>query len=117
LGTGKLKCTACDACAKACPTRCIALVGAGKGKDRHPVEFVIDHNLCMYCNLCVEACPFDAITMWTGNFEIGAFNRMGLVFDQTALSADRFYPTPDTPALIPAAAAPAPAVAAPAAGK
>jgi formate hydrogenlyase subunit 6/NADH:ubiquinone oxidoreductase subunit I len=71
----------------------------------------------MYCNLCVEACPFDAITMWTGNFEIGAFNRMGLVFDQTALSADRFYPTPDTPALIPAAAAPAPAVAAPAAGK
>ena len=117
LGTGKLKCTACDACAKACPTRCIALVGAGKGKERHPVEFVIDHNLCMYCNLCVEACPFDAITMWTGNFEIGAFNRMGLVFDQTALSADRFYPTPDTPALIPAAAAPAPAVAAPAAGK
>jgi formate hydrogenlyase subunit 6/NADH:ubiquinone oxidoreductase subunit I len=75
-------------------------VGAGKGKDRHPVEFVIDHNLCMYCNLCVEWCPFDAISMWTGNFEIGAFNRTGLVFDQTALHADRFYPTPETPVLI-----------------
>ena len=112
LGTGKLKCTACDACAKICPTRCIAIVGAGKGKDRHPVEFVINHNLCMYCNLCVEWCPFDAISMWTGNFEIGAFNRTGLVFDQTALHADRFYPTPETPVLIestPAKDTPAPA--------
>ena len=108
LETGKLKCTSCDACAKICPTRCITIVGAGKGKERHPVEFVIDHNLCMYCNLCVEACPFDAITMWTGNFELGAFNRMGLVFDQTALHADRFFPTPDTPALV-KKAEPAPA--------
>ena len=112
LATGKLKCTACDACAKICPTRCIAIVGAGKGKERHPIEFVIDHNLCMYCNLCVEACPFDAITMWTGNFEIGAFNRTGLVFDQTALHAERFYPTPDTPALVEAVPAAEPAVAA-----
>jgi len=103
LATGKLKCTACDACAKICPTRCITILGAGKGKERHPVEFVIDHNLCMYCNLCVEVCPFDAITMWTGDFEIGAFNRLGLVFDQTALHADRFYPTPETPQLIEAA--------------
>jgi hypothetical protein len=55
--------------------------------------------------------------MWTGNFEIGAFNRMGLVFDQTALHADRFYPTPDTPALIPAAAVPKEVAAAPAASK
>jgi formate hydrogenlyase subunit 6/NADH:ubiquinone oxidoreductase subunit I len=100
LETGKLKCTACDACAKICPTRCISIVGAGKGKEKHPVEFVIDHNLCMYCNLCVEYCPFDAITMWTGNFETGAFNRTGLVFDQVALTADRFYPTPETPALV-----------------
>ena len=100
LATNTLKCTACDACAKICPTRCITIIGAGKGKERHPVEFVIDHNLCMYCNLCVEACPFDAITMWTGKFEIGAFNRMGLVFDQTALHADKFYPSPETPELV-----------------
>jgi NADH-quinone oxidoreductase subunit I len=98
LVSGKLKCTACDACAKICPTRCITMVGAGKGKERHPTEFVIDHNLCMYCNLCVEVCPFDAITMWTGNFEIGAFHRTGLVFDQAALHAGKFYPSPTTPA-------------------
>jgi hypothetical protein len=53
----------------------------------------------------VEACPFDAITMWTGNYEIGAFNRLGLVYDMPTLHADHFYPTPDTPAL---AAKPAP---------
>jgi len=109
LDTGKLKCTACDACAKACPTRCITIVGAGKGKERHPVEFVIDHNLCMYCNLCVEACLFDAITMWTGNYVECAFNPAGLVFDLTALQADRFFPTPETPTQEPVvAAAPAP---------
>ena len=112
LASGKLKCTACDACAKICPTRCITIVGAGRGKERHPVEFVIDHNLCMYCNLCVEVCPFDAITMWTGNFEIGAFNRRGLLFDQTALHAEKFYPTPETPELV---EAPAPAAKEPAA--
>jgi len=95
--TGALKCTACDSCARACPTRCITIVGAGKGKERHPVEFVIDHTLCMYCNLCVEACPFDAITMWTDTYEIGAFSRMGLLFGKAALTADRFYPSPDTP--------------------
>jgi NADH-quinone oxidoreductase subunit I len=116
LGTGKLKCTACDACAKICPTRCISIVGAGRGKERHPVEFVIDHNLCMYCNLCVEYCPFDAITMWTGNFEIGAFNRTGLVFDQSALSADRFVPTPTTPVL-PEPTSAAPKIEAPAAAQ
>lgn len=109
LDTGRLKCTACDACAKICPTRCITIVGAGKGKERHPVEFVIDHNLCMYCNLCVEACPFDAITMWTGQYETGAFNRMGLVYDQAALTADRFFPSPDTPALAAPSAAAEPA--------
>ena len=37
LATGKLKCTSCDACAKVCPTRCITIIGAGKGKERHPV--------------------------------------------------------------------------------
>lgn len=107
LETGKLKCPACDACAKICPTRCITIVGTGKGKERHPIEFVIDHNLCMYCNLCVEYCPFDAISMWTGNYETGAFSRLGLVYDQAALHADRFYPTPETPALPPKPEAPA----------
>ena len=96
-GTGRLKCTACDACARICPTRCIELTGAGKGKDRRADTFFIDHNLCMYCNLCVEVCPFDAITMWTRIGELSAYTRSGLVYDQPTMTADRFYPTPMTP--------------------
>ncbi len=101
LETGKLKCTACDQCARICPARCIHIVGEGKGKERYPKAFEIDHNLCMYCNLCVEVCPFDAITMWTGNYEFGGYSRTDLVFDLKALTADRFYPTPMTPELVP----------------
>ncbi len=97
LETGKLKCTACNACAKICPTRCIEIVGAGKGKDRYPEEFWIDHNLCMYCNLCVEVCPFDAITMWTGDFELSGYHRRDLILDKSLMVAHGFYPTPMTP--------------------
>jgi len=104
LNTGKLKCTACDACAKICPTRCIEIEAAGKGKNRYPEKFWIDHNLCMYCNLCVEVCPFDAITMWTGQYEFGAFQRTGLVIDKEEMTATGFYPTPMTPEAAPAGA-------------
>lgn len=102
--TGTLKCTACDACARICPTRCIELTGTGKGKSRRPATFTIDHNLCMYCNLCVEVCPFDAITMWTRIGELSAATRSGLVYDLETMTADRFYPTPTTPERQPAAA-------------
>ncbi len=102
--TGQLKCTACEACARICPARCIELTGTGKGKNRHPSAFQIDHNLCMYCNLCVEVCPFDAITMWTRIGELSAPVRSGLVFDIKALTAERFYPSPMTPEKPPAPA-------------
>lgn len=66
--TGRTKCTACMACAKVCPDKCIHIVGEGKGKERQPVAFHIDLGLCMFCWMCVEACPFDALTM-TGDYE------------------------------------------------
>ena len=95
--TGQLKCVACNLCAVICPTRCIELTGACKGKERRADTFFIDHNLCMYCNLCVEVCPFDAITMWTRIDELSAYTRSGLVYDQPTMTADRFYPSPMTP--------------------
>lgn len=97
LDSNKLKCTACDMCARICPTNCIHLEGEGKGKERRPKWFVIDHNLCMYCNLCVEVCPFDAISMWTGMYELGGFSRTNLVYDIETMRADQFYPTIMTP--------------------
>jgi NADH-quinone oxidoreductase subunit I len=61
--TGELNCTACLQCQRICPDNCIKVTGEGKGKERHPVQFIIDMSKCMYCGLCTEACPFNAITM------------------------------------------------------
>lgn len=60
---GRLRCTACMSCVRACPDGCIHVEGEGKGKDRVAVRFTIDVGLCMFCHLCVEACPFEALTM------------------------------------------------------
>ncbi len=111
LDSKDLQCTACDMCARICPTNCIFLGGEGKGKARRPTYFIIDHNLCMYCNLCVEVCPFDAISMWTGKYELGGFTRTNLVYDMETLHADGFYPTIMSPRPPAGAAVNAPAAA------
>ncbi len=52
-------CTACSACARACPIDVI-LVETKKhpsGKGRLLTRFDIDISKCMYCGLCTEACP------------------------------------------------------------
>jgi formate hydrogenlyase subunit 6/NADH:ubiquinone oxidoreductase subunit I len=64
----------------------------------------------MYCNLCVEVCPFDAISMYTGMYELGGFSRTNLVYDMETMHADGFYPTIITPRA-PAGEAKAPATA------
>lgn len=83
VDNGELRCTACGACALACPVDVIKIEQhpnpAGKGKvlDR----FDIDMAGCIECALCVEACPFRAITM-APDFEMATFERtQGLVFD------------------------------------
>src|SRR5436190_19483624 len=138
MDTGELRCTACGACALACPVDVIKIEQhpspiKGKILDR----FDIDMAGCIECALCVEACPFRAITM-APDFEMAAtYDRaFDLVYDMYEL---RIPGTPEidegmehiqgvkrglkgqaTPAAAarPAAAAPAaarPAVAAPAA--
>ncbi len=83
VSTGDLRCTACGACALACPVDVIKIEQhpspAGKGKvlDR----FDLDMAGCIECALCVEACPFRAITM-APDFELAAYDRtQELVFD------------------------------------
>jgi NADH-quinone oxidoreductase subunit I len=87
VDTGDLRCTACGACALACPVDVIKIeqhpspTGKGKILDR----FDIDMAGCIECALCVEACPFRAITM-APDFEMAAFSReTELVFDMYEL--------------------------------
>jgi NADH-quinone oxidoreductase subunit I len=62
---GRLKCTACGACQRACPTLAIPSIEGDekKGKERRAVAYVWEAARCLFCNLCVEACPFDAIRL------------------------------------------------------
>src|ERR1700730_4416572 len=87
VDTGDLRCTACGACALACPVDVIKIEQhpspiKGKILDR----FDIDMAGCIECALCVEACPFRAITM-APDFELAAtFDRANdLVFDMYEL--------------------------------
>src|SRR5438067_3488222 len=86
MDTGELRCTACGACALACPVDVIKIEQhpspiKGKVLDR----FDIDMAGCIECALCVEACPFRAITM-APDFEMTAFERTtDLVFDMYEL--------------------------------
>ena len=79
VDTGDLRCTACGACALACPVDVIKIEQhpspvEGKILDR----FDIDMAGCIECALCVEACPFRAITM-APDFEMAAtYDRAGL---------------------------------------
>src|SRR5919201_4665050 len=95
--TGELRCTACGACALACPVDVIKIeqhpspTGKGKILDR----FDIDMAGCIECALCVEACPFRAITM-APDFEMAAYERTtDLVFDMYQL---RIAGTPEVDA-------------------
>jgi NADH-quinone oxidoreductase chain I len=83
VDSGELRCTACGACALACPVDVIKIEQhpspiKGKVLDR----FDIDMGGCIECALCVEACPFRAITM-APDFEMtSTFERTtDLVFD------------------------------------
>ena len=67
------KCTACGACAKACPRNIIELRNKNKldrrvyvscvNKDKGPVAKKACAAACIGCGKCVKACPFEAITL------------------------------------------------------
>ncbi len=87
IDTGELRCTACGACALACPVDVIKIEQhpspiKGKILDR----FDIDMAGCIECALCVEACPFRAITM-APDFEMAStYDRaFDLVYDMYEL--------------------------------
>lgn len=110
--TGKPNCTACNLCAKACPSDCIELDGikpAGE-KTKTVTSYQLDYTLCSLCSLCVEACPFDAI-QHSPRYNLASldnrWNDMNLVerYKQQVTRAGKTPYDPYAPA--PAAAAPA----------
>jgi len=79
--TGKVKCTGCQACARACPLGVISMeVAKGEDGKRYPVAWRLDFGRCMVCNLCVEACPFDALVM-SPEYEFAEYRPEDLVYD------------------------------------
>lgn len=67
------KCTACGACAKACPKKLIELRAKGPrgmrvfvscvNRDKGPVAKKACASACIGCGLCVKTCQHDAITL------------------------------------------------------
>lgn len=85
-------CTGCLACARICPTECIAVTMKDNARFKEgtsPRRKIVDHYEldianCIVCGLCVEVCNFDAIVM-TDVHEKGAPARRRLVIDIESL--------------------------------
>jgi NADH-quinone oxidoreductase subunit I/NAD(P)H-quinone oxidoreductase subunit I len=75
-------CTGCQACERACPINCIAIVlekDPANPKQRLVTQFDIDEAKCMYCGLCVEPCPTGSI-QHTREFEASSRDIRTLTF-------------------------------------
>lgn len=105
---GQHKCTACMACAKACPDYIIDLdTTTDEERNKTINHWRYEMGACMMCGLCVEACPFDAICMGK-DYELAKFDPADLTVD---LLSDTPAAKPKKKAAeTPAAAAPKPAV-------
>ena len=92
---GRIWCTSCGICAKACPPQCIWIVRGtdpetGRPKPE-PEAFYIDIDICMNCGSCAEFCPFDAIKM-DHNYEIADYDRTRAhILDMERLSREIRY--------------------------
>lgn len=78
---GNHKCTACMACAKACPDYIIDLQATtAEDRSKHIDRWHYELGACMMCGLCVEACPFDAIEMGH-DYELARYDADELAID------------------------------------
>ncbi len=79
--TGKLNCTGCLLCMKACPSAAIQIeVFKDENKKRHLRGFNLNYNVCCFCGLCEESCNFAAIKLAT-KFEFPAWDKEVLQWD------------------------------------
>jgi len=83
--TGKLNCTACLLCMRACPSGAIRIdAPRDEKKKRQLKSFTVDNGLCCFCGLCEEACNFAAIKM-TPKYEFSTINKDDLFWNSLQL--------------------------------
>lgn len=114
LETGKLNCTACMLCMKACPSAAIKIEREKNENKRWEASvFNIDNTTCCFCGLCEEACNFDAIKL-TGKYEMSVYDQDILQYDMahlTELGIDvKYTPRPKKKPPVKKKVAPKPAV-------
>jgi NADH-quinone oxidoreductase subunit I len=88
------KCSACGACARACPVDCIYIENSGPRKiDRATgisrggamTRWAVDYSKCMFCGLCCEPCPTQCLHM--GNIhDLSGYDRHSTVVEFTELA-------------------------------
>jgi Ni,Fe-hydrogenase III small subunit/Pyruvate/2-oxoacid:ferredoxin oxidoreductase delta subunit len=67
------RCTACDGCARACPTGAIQTAAQAPGRRTVSLSYAA----CIQCRACVTACPEQAVSVSTA-VEIAAYSRQQL---------------------------------------
>jgi len=79
-------CTACGACALACPEKLIKVgnVRDPESKKKVLTNFDFDLGRCMFCGLCEEACPQHCLEL-SEDYEIGLYQRAGAQLDRSQL--------------------------------
>lgn len=87
---GNHACIACNACIKACPSRCMALkVDKNAQNQRVLTDFKVDYALCSLCGICIEVCPTDALMHDSPNYDMVAVTRAQMVNDLIQPFRDR----------------------------
>jgi len=80
------KCIACEVCVRVCPINLpvVDWVMNKETKKKQLNNYSIDFGVCIFCGNCVEYCPTNCLSM-TEEYELAAFDRHSLNFDNVAL--------------------------------
>ncbi len=88
------RCSACKACARACPVDCIYVEASGPRKvDKETglsrggaiVRYAIDYSKCMFCGLCCEPCPTECLHMGDIH-DLSGYGRSATIVEFTELA-------------------------------